>query len=84
MQVCVCDLAYHPVPSSVSPCLGHLIRTPAEAVVNNMYHWYIYMYKNCMGTDHHQQAGEGNFKMKTCNQFSRSFMLHLQKNNEND
>ena len=38
MQVCVCDLAYHPVPSSVSPCLGNLIRTPAEAVVNNMYH----------------------------------------------
>ena len=32
------DLAYDPMDSSVSPCLGHLRRTPAEAVVNNIYH----------------------------------------------
>ena len=34
MQPCEWDLAYDPVDSSVSPCLGHLLRTPAEAVVN--------------------------------------------------
>ena len=32
------SLAYEPVDPSVSPCLGHLLRTPAEAVVNNIYH----------------------------------------------
>ena len=41
MQPCVWDLAYDPVYSSVSPCLRHLLRTPAEAVVNNIYHWHI-------------------------------------------
>ena len=27
-------------------------------------------------TDHHQQAGDGNFKMKTFKQFSQSLMRH--------
>ena len=56
MQACVRDLAYDIVDSSLSPCLVHLLGTPAEAVVSNMY-------KNCMRTDNHQQAGDGNFKM---------------------
>ena len=38
MQPCVRDLAYDPVDSNVSPCLGYLLRTPADAVVNNIYH----------------------------------------------
>ena len=32
------------------------------------------MYKNCMGTDYHQQAEDDNFKKKICNQFSRRFI----------
>ena len=77
MQPCVWDLTYDPVDSSVNPCLGHLLTTPAEAVVNNIYHWHIWTYNNSMATDQHQQAGDVNFKIKTCNQFSRNSMQHL-------
>ena len=38
MQPCVLNLAYDHVDSSVSPCLGYLLRTAVEAVVNNIYH----------------------------------------------
>ena len=30
-----------------------------------------------MGTDYHQQTVDGKFKMKTCNQSSRSLMQHV-------
>ena len=78
IQACVWYLTYDPGDSSVGPnYLGHLLRTPAEAVVNKIYHWHIYMYTNCMGTDYRQQAADGNFKMKTCKQFPLSLMQHL-------
>ena len=38
MQPCMRDLAYDPMDSSVCTYLGHLLRTPAESVVNNIYH----------------------------------------------
>ena len=73
--VCETLLETH-VDSSVSPCLGHLLRTPAKAVpVVNLS--LQYLHGIAWEQKNHQQAVGDNFKKKTCSQFSRSLMQHL-------